>query len=94
MKVVEIIKSFRNGAIKHYLVIPDNECDDIDYLVEKWCESDPAGSNYGYEYEWAYVTDVILINKAVEENINKLDYTIVAANKRRAELVDFIKIIS
>lgn len=56
MKLVKINKSYRNGTKEHFLVLLDEPYsnDDINYLVEEWCESKPSGSNYGYTVEWWY----------------------------------------
>ena len=45
----------------------------IDELVEEWCESDPAGANYGYSYEWSLVEDKTLINEVLKNEIKIVD---------------------
>ena len=80
MKVVKINKMFRSGSNEHFLVLFESyPNDEIDYLVEDWCESDLSGSNYGYHYGWTFVEDEELINtilkdkmKIIENKIEKL----------------------
>jgi glycosyltransferase involved in cell wall biosynthesis len=59
MKIVKINKTYRSGNIEHFLVLLEEPYsnDDIDYLVEEWCDEDLSGSNYGYSYEWTFVED-------------------------------------
>lgn len=71
MKIIKINKSYRNGTKEHFLVLLEElyTTDDIDYLVEDWCESEGSGMNYGYTYESQFVKDDKLINTILKDKI-------------------------
>jgi hypothetical protein len=75
MKIVKINKTYRSGNIEHFLVLLEEPYsnDDIDYLVEEWCDEDLSGSNYGYSYEWTFVEDNDLKNKVLQGKIKILN---------------------
>ena len=69
MKVVKIYKNYRNNTKEHFLVLLNEPYtnDDIDCLVEDWCESDPNGIICGYRFNWEFVEDEKIIKTVVEE---------------------------
>lgn len=75
MKVVKIRKSYRSGSNEHFLVLLDEPYtnEDIEYLVEDWCDSDPSGSNYGYDFEWHFVEDQSIIKNILKDKIRILE---------------------
>jgi len=88
MKVVKINKSFRNGIKEHFLVLLDESCsiDDINYLVEEWCESEPSGMNSGYHYDWWVVEDEELINTIIKNKIKIIDGQIEALKTKKCKM--------
>lgn len=93
MKVVKINKSYRGGTKEHFLVLLDEPYsnDDIDYLVEEWCDTDVAGRNYGYRYEWWFVEDEELINTILKDNIKIVDSQIEALKTKKCEMEKYLK---
>jgi hypothetical protein len=93
MKVVKINKSFRNGSKEHFLVLLDEPYsnDDIDYLVEEWCEKEPSGINYGWKYEWWFVEDVELINTILKNKIEIVDSEIETLKTKKCEMEKYLK---
>jgi hypothetical protein len=75
MRIVKIIKRFRNGFKEHFMPILDNSYSDIsiDDLVDEWCDSDPAGDSNGYSYEWTLVEDKTLIGEVIKKEIKIVD---------------------
>lgn len=90
MKVIRITKSYRNGSKELFLVLLDEldllEKEDLDdeikSLVEKECDRDGSGSNYGYSCKWSLVKDEEdwVINRAVKEEIYKIKSNIERLN--------------
>ena len=74
MKIIEITKHSRSSTGIHFLVLNDESYsnDDIDYLVEEWCDKDPGGANTGYTYEWKFVTNKKTIEKTIIDKIKTL----------------------
>ena len=93
MKVVKINKSYRNGTKEHFLVLLDEPYseDDVNYLVEEWCDSDPAGMNYGYTYEWWFVEDEELINTILKDKIMIVEREIEALKTKKCEMERYLK---
>lgn len=93
MKVVKINKSYRSGTKEHFLVLLDEPYsnDDIDYLVEEWCEDEPSGSNYGYTCEWWFVEDEELINTILKDKIKILESKIVRLKTEKCEMERYLK---
>jgi hypothetical protein len=93
MKVVKINKSFRNGSKEHFLVLLDEPYsnDDIDYLVEEWCENEPSGINYGWKYEWWFVEDVELINTILKNKIEIVEREIETLKTKKCEMEKYLK---
>ena len=93
MKVVKINKSYRNGTKEHFLVLLDEPYsnDDIDYLVEEWCEDEPSGSNYGYTYEWRFVEDEELINTILKDKIKIVEHKIERLKTEKCEMERYLK---
>lgn len=74
MKVIKIKKSFRQGSIEHFLIIPDNYTeDDIESDVLDWGEYEGSGSNYGYRLDWDTVKDKNVIELACENKLSMLN---------------------
>lgn len=88
MKVVKINKNYRNGTKEHFLVLLDEPYsnDDIDYLVEEWCESEGSGMNYGYTYEWWFVKDDKLINTILKDKIKIAEREIETLKTKKCEM--------
>ena len=93
MKLVKINKSYRSGTKEHFLVLLDEPYseDDVNYLVEEWCESDPAGMNYGYTYEWWFVEDEELINTILKDKIMIVEREIEALKTKKCEMESYLK---
>jgi hypothetical protein len=92
MKVVKINKSYRNGT-KDFLVLLDEPYsnDDINYLVEEWCESESSGMNYGYNYEWWFVEDDELIKAILKDKIKVVNSQIEALKTKKCEMERYLK---
>lgn len=73
MKVVEITKRFRNGEIKHTMLVDTDSNDSIDDAARYWVEQDQSGQFYGYSWEWIIITDPELIKKAYEKEIENIN---------------------
>jgi hypothetical protein len=93
MKVVKIKKGYRNGTKEHFLVLLDEPYsnDDIDCLVEEWCESEPSGMSYGYTYEWLFVEDAELINTILKDKIKNIEAQIEALKTKKCEMEKCLK---
>jgi hypothetical protein len=93
MKVVKINKSYWNGTKEHFLVLLNEPYsnDDINYLVDEWCESEPSGMNYGYNYEWWFVEDDELINTILKDKIKIIDGQIEALKTKKCEMERYLK---
>jgi len=54
---IKIKKSYRNGTKEVIIPISDalTEDSEIESFVLEWCDRDPSGSNYGYNYKWEIV---------------------------------------
>ena len=93
MKVVKINKSYRSGTKEHFLVLLDEPYsnDDINYLVEEWCEYEPSGSNYGYTYEWRFVEDEELINTILKDKIKIVEHKIERLKTEKCEMEKYLK---
>ena len=65
--------------------------DDIDYLVEEWCESEPSGMSYGYTYEWWFVEDTELINTILKDKIKILESKIERLKTEKCEMERYLK---
>ncbi len=51
MIVIKINKIYQNGSISHFKVLnSDITKENIDDLVEDWCNNDYIGQVYGYTY--------------------------------------------
>lgn len=89
MKVIKIEKYYNAGVVKHNLVLLDEPYsnDDIDSIVEDWCESDPSGMNYGYSYEWWFVEDKEEIDNILLDKIRIIDNEICRLNIEKSKLV-------
>jgi len=93
MKVVKIIKNSRNTIREHFLVLLNEPYsdDDINCLVEDWCETDPAGMSYGYTYEWSFVEDENLIKKILDKEIKFINRRIESLNSDKLEIENHLK---
>lgn len=88
MKVVKIIKKYRNGSIEHFLLVPDDRSNiNIEFDVQEWCESNQSGLIYGYDYDWSIVEDLDLIKKVLKDKMKDLDNQIERAENKRNELI-------
>mgnify|MGYP000976694726 CR=1 FL=1 len=71
MIVIKINKIYQNGSISHFKVLnSDITKENIDDLVEDWCNNDHIGQVYGYTYNWEYIENKDLIKQVI---INKID---------------------
>lgn len=93
MKVVKINKGYRGGTKEHFLVLLDEPYseDDVNYLVEEWCENEPSGSNYGYTVEWWFVEDDELINTVLKDKIKITEREIEALKTKKCEMERYLK---
>lgn len=93
MKVVKINKGYRGGTNEHFLVLLDEPYseDDVNYLVEEWCEDEPSGSNYGYTVEWWFVEDETLINTILKNKIKITEREIEALKTKKCEMERHLK---
>jgi hypothetical protein len=96
MKIVKINKRYRNGTKEHFLVLLDEPYsnDDIDYLVEEWCESEPSGMNYGYTYEWLFVDDKTLISNILRDKIKITESQINTLKNEKSKMIKHLKNIT
>lgn len=86
MKVIEIIKRYRNGEIKHHMVIEHEDEESINDLVEEWCEREGSGHNYGWSSTWKFVEDAEVKKKVISEDISRIDGAIKVYNKLKFKL--------
>jgi len=90
MKVVKIVKSYQSGTTIHTLVVDDLFTDDqIEYLVEEWCEKNLAGATTGYEYEWSLVKDKKIIKVAINNESKRIKEKIKKLNKKLVKMEKF-----
>ena len=75
--VIKIIKHFISGNCSHNIILygPINSftIEEINSITEEWCENNPSGHNYGYSYDWNYVTDITEINTILRDNCIRLE---------------------
>lgn len=91
MKVIDINKRYRNGTKTHFLVLDDSYTNEgIDCAVEEWCDSDPAGANYGYSYEWKIVEDPDLIKNVINDKIKIINNQIDSLDCRKKIMIDYL----
>ena len=90
MKVIRIKKSYRNGTKEHFLVLLNDSQDNIDYLVEDWCESEPSGMNYGYSFEWSFVEDEKLIKSILKDKIKLMNNQIETLKNKKCEMEKYL----
>jgi hypothetical protein len=64
MIVIEITKRYRNGEIKHNMVIDCEDEESINDLVEDWCDREGSGANYGWTSTWKKVEDAEVKKKS------------------------------
>jgi hypothetical protein len=93
MKVVKINKGYRSGTKEHFLVLLDEPYsnDDIDFLVEEWCESESSGMSYGYTYEWLFVEDNEIINTILKNKIKNTETQIETLKTKKCEMERHLK---
>lgn len=92
MKVVKINKGYRGGTKEHFLVLLDEPySEDVNYLVEEWCDNEPSGSNYGYTVEWWFVEDDALINTILKDKIKIVEREIEALKTKKCEMERYLK---
>lgn len=73
MKVIKINKIYQNGSISHFKVLNgDITNDNINSIVEEWCENELTGKIYGYSYNWELVEDKTQIKQIIK---NKIEIT-------------------
>ena len=94
MRVVKIRKSYTNGVKEHHLVVSDTNyfqaVEDIDYLVQDWCDEEPSGHNSGYSYEWEHITDEGEIKKGIEARLKRVNNDISYLETEKDELLNKI----
>ena len=92
MKIIKINKKYNSGNIEHYMVLMDESYsnDDIDSIVDDWCETDINGMNYGYSYNWYIINNDITIKNIIKDKIKNYDEEINYINEKKKELEKFI----
>lgn len=92
MKLIKINKQYRNGEKIHYLFFSDSEVTDghIESEVERWCDEDPNGLNYGYTFDWSVVQDPSEIKMALTYKINVTNLEINNLQKERFDMQIYI----
>lgn len=92
MKVIKIIKHFRNGTIEKHLVITDESLthEDINDTAEQWCESDVSGKVYGYSYEWKFEEDETTIKDVIKRYIFDLISSIETLQRKKDKLIKYL----
>lgn len=91
MKVVKVIKSYRNGSSEHFLVFAkDMDDESITDNVEYWCDKDPNGHSYGYSYSWEVVEDKKIIQSVIKDKINEIDIEIKNLSDEKLKMEDFL----
>ena len=92
MKVIKIIKTFRNGKVEHLSLLNNlfTEKDIVDY-VKDWCDKESSGHWYGYSYKWEYVEDIEIINSAIKNELVIIDKKIKSLMTDKKELKKYLK---
>jgi len=89
MRVIEIKKRVTNGFRIGHLIIDDlNDNEEIEYLVNDWCDSDASGHGRGWTSEWREITDVTEKGVIMMEEYRKLGKSIERIEKKRKDIFD------
>lgn len=77
------------------MVISD-ECseEEINDLIEEWCEKEGSGLCYGYTWDWEFVTDPSLIGEALTDELSKLNRSMYDLNIKIEKIEKFIEATS
>jgi predicted oxidoreductase (fatty acid repression mutant protein) len=92
MKIVKITKIIKSGIKEHFLVLLDEPYsnDDIDYLVEEWCEKEPSSSNNDYTYSWIFIENKKLINDILKDKIKNIEHEIKMLESKKYKIKKYI----
>lgn len=93
MKIVRINKTTRNKATEHFLVLFNEPYtnDEINSLVEEWCDNDPSGMSYGYSYTWEFEEDERYINIILKDKIKTIERKIESLEDEKIKLKKYLK---
>lgn len=99
-ELIKIKKSYRNGANEFYLFLKHYQCykdgllweENINHYVEERCDKDGAGHNYGYDYSWEIVTDIMDIESEVIVEHKRCQRQIEELEQRKKELMDLLAV--
>ena len=74
MRVYEIIKKYRNNSAVLHIIVYNDEYgnEDIEELVIDACNKQDGGLNYGYECEWEQVTNPLIIESVILDEVRNL----------------------
>lgn len=87
MKVIQVLKTYSNGTVTKFLVVPKTHSnDEVDDVVNVWAEEEPSGHSRGYETSWEEVSDKAIINDVLEVEIAKTRKEIISLTKLKAEM--------
>ena len=98
MKVIKVIKHYRNGTVEDYLILDDwqySTPEEEKSWIEEWAEQNVAGQNYGYRVEYDDETEPIVIGEVLRKELdlidNKIENLHTTRNKIREFLIIYIK---
>ncbi len=94
MKIVRINKKYTGGIIEHFLILDDEPYsnDDIEYLVENWCEREICGKSNGYSYEWWFVEDEKIITSILEKKIELIKNQLEELQTKKYKIEKYLKL--
>ena len=84
MKAIEITKTTSSRTIIHHIVLTYNYIpEEIDDLVEDWCDIESSGRNSGFTYKWEFVEDKDKIKQLVKKEYNIINDKIEALQDKK-----------
>jgi len=95
MRLIKITKYLSARSFDHYVVIYDDSktVSEIDEIVEDWGQSNPSGSNNGYNLNWSFIEDEKLIEDSFLKELKRILLDIDELQKKEIELYTYFKSI-
>lgn len=91
MKTIKINKSYRNASVILYMIVPDNYTDyDINESAEEICENEQGGKCHGYNMNWEVETNIDVITKVIDDEIEYIDHKRSKLELERDNLMDYL----